>query len=102
MNHWKLTMESYMENILESFCGEIKANFKAKVPSSGILMGQRKQLEIESNATNNEQKEQFKDYIKKQALHQAMYQKWEQRCMNKMDKISEHIMENCQRRLNDY
>ena len=30
MNHWKLAMESYMENILERFCGEIKANFKAK------------------------------------------------------------------------
>ena len=102
MNHWKLVMESYMENILEGFCGEIKANFKAKEPSSDILKGQRKQLEIESNATNHEQKEKLKDYIEKQALHQTMYHKWEQRCMNKMDKISERIMENCQRRLNDY
>ena len=102
MNHWKLTMESYMESILESFCGKIKANFKAKEPSSDILSEQIKQLEIESNATNNEQKEKLKDHIKKQALHQAMYQKWEQKCMNKMDKISERTMENCQRRLNDY
>ena len=102
MNHWKLAMEGCMENILESFCGEIKANFKAKQPSLDILREQTKQLETESNATNNEQKKKLKDYIKKQVLHRAMYQKWEQKCMNKMDKICERIMENCQRRLNEY
>ena len=46
MNHWKLVMESHLENILENFFGEIKANFKAKEPCKDILTRMRKQLEI--------------------------------------------------------
>ena len=102
MNHWKLTMENYMENYLESFCGEIKANFKAKESSPDILRKKREQLEKESHATNLEQKEKLQDHIKKQAQNQAMYKNWEQKCINKLERISERIMENCQRRLTDY
>ena len=30
MSNFKVKMESYMEDILEKFCGEIEADFKAK------------------------------------------------------------------------
>ena len=102
MSNWKAKMESYMEDILEKLCGEIEADFKGKELTPGIWGAKKKELDIESHATNNEQKKNFIDHIDKQTLNQTMYKKWEQKCINKMDKIREYITEDCQRRLSDY
>ena len=37
MSNWRVKMESYMEDILEKFCGDIKADFKAKDVTPGLL-----------------------------------------------------------------
>ena len=102
MSNWKVKMESYMEDILENFCGEIEADFKAKDLTPGLLRTKKEQLEVESHATSTEQMKNFINHIEKQTLNQTMYKNWEQKCINKMDKIRERIMEDCQRRLIDY
>ena len=102
MSNWKVKMERYMEDILENFCDEIEADFKAKDLTPGLLRAKKEQLEVESHATNNEQRKKFIDHIDKQTLNQTMYKNWKQKCINKMDKIRERIMEDCQRRLSDY
>ena len=102
MSNWKVKMESYMEDILENFCGEIKADFKAKNLTPGLLSTKKEKLEVESHATNTEQMKKFIDHIDKQTLNQGMYKIWKQKCINKMDIIRERIMKDCQRRLSDY
>ena len=102
MSNWKVNVESYMEDILEEFCGEIEADFKGKDLISGPLTAKKMQMEVESHAKNTEQMKIFKDLIDKQTVNQTMYKKWEQKCINKMDKIRERITENCQSRLSDY
>ena len=101
-NSCKLVMESDMEKILEVFFGEIKANFKAKEPSLDIFMEKSTQLEIESLTAKNEQTQKLRDHIKKQTMNQVMYKKWEQNCIRKLDKVSQRIIDSCQKRLNDY
>ena len=102
MSNWKVKMESYMEDILENSCCAIEADFKAKDPSPGLLTTLKDELEVNSHATNNEQVENFTSYIQKQTLNQTMYKNWEQKCINKMDKIRQCIVEECQRRISDY
>ena len=102
MSNWKVKMESYMEDVLEKFCKEVAADFKAKTQTTNLLRLKQEQLEIQSNIINNEQRENFIDHIEKQKVNQAIFKKWEQKCINKMGKVREHVVENCQRRLNDY
>ena len=102
MSNWKVKMEIYMEGVLEKFCREIAADFKAKTPTTNLLRKKQEQLEIQSNIINNEQRENFTGHIKKQTVNQAIFKNWEQKCINKMDKVREHVMKNCQRRLSDY
>ena len=102
MINWKVKMENYMEDILERFCGEIEADFKAKELTPGLLREKKCQLEVESQDTNSEHKKNFINHIGKQTLHQTMFKKWEQKCISKMDTIRERIVEDCQRRLSDY
>ena len=102
MCNWKAKMESYMEDILEDFCGVIEANFKAKDPNPGLLKKIKEELEVNSHAINNEQAENFTSYIQQQTLNQTMYKNWEQKCINKMDRIRERVVEDCQRRIMDY
>ena len=102
MSNWKVKMEIYMEGVLEKFCREIAADFKAKTPTTNLLRKKQEQLEIQSNIINNEQRENFTGHIEKQTVNQAIFKNWEQKCINKMDKVREHVMENCQRRLSDY
>ena len=102
MSNWKVKMEIYMEETLEKFCKEVAADFKAKTPTANLLRIKQEQLEVQSNIINNEQRENFKDYIEKQTLNQVIFKNWEQKCINKMEKVREHVMENCQRRLSDY
>ena len=102
MSNWKVKMESYMEDILEKFRGEIEADFKAKDLTPGLLRAKKEQLEVESHATSTEQMKNFIDHIDKQTVNQTMYKNWEQKCINKMDKTRERITEDCQRRLSDY
>ena len=102
MSTWKVKMEIYMESVLEEFCKEIAADFKSKEPNANLLSIKQKQLEIQSNIINKEQKENFTDHIEKQTLNQVIFKNWEQKCINKMEKVREYVMENCQRRLRDY
>ena len=102
MSNWKVKMESYMEDIFENFCGEIEADFKAKKQTPGLLSNKKMQLEVESHTANNEQMEDFKNHIYKQILHKSIYKKWEQNCINEMDKSRVRIADNCQRRLSYY
>ena len=102
MCNWKAKMESYMEDILEDFCGVIEADFKAKDPRPDLMTKLKEELEINSHATNNEQVENFTIYIQQQTLNQTMYKNWEQKCINKMDGIRERVVEDCQRRIIDY
>ena len=102
MSNWKLKIEIYMEEALEKFCKEVAADFKAKTPTANLLRIKQEQLEIQSNIINNEQRENFKDHIEKQTLNQAIFKNWEQKCINKMEKVREHVLENCQKRLSDY
>ena len=102
MSNWKVKMESYMEGVLENLCKEVKADFKAKEPTANLLRMKQGQLEIESHLTNSEQKKNFTGHIEQQTLNQAIFKNWEQKCINKMDKVREHVMENCQRKLSDY
>ena len=102
MSNWKVKMESHMKDILEDFCRAIEANFKAKNPCLRLLTELKEQLEVQSYATNSEQVENFTNYIQKQTLNQTMYKDWQQKCINKMDKIRESIVEDCQRRICDY
>ena len=94
-------MESYMEVVLEELSGEVEAEFKAKEPSIDLLSTINTRLNTESYFSYNKQKKEFTDYIKKQETHQEIYNECEQKCINKMDYIREHIMEDCKRRLND-
>ena len=59
-------MESYMEDILEKFCGEIEADFKAKDVTPGLLRTKIEQLEVESRAASTEQEKKFISHIDKQ------------------------------------
>ena len=102
MSNWRIKMESYMEDILESFCREIEADFKAKETTPNFLRAKKEQLELKSHATNNEQMKNFSTYINRQTLHQTIYKNWEQKCINIMDKNRVRIVEDCQRRLSDY
>ena len=102
MSKLKVKMENYMEDIVEKFCGEMEADFKAKDQTPGLLRTKKEQLEVESHAANSEQIKVFTDHIDKQTLNQTIYKNWEQKCINKMDKIRERIVEDCQRRLSDY
>ena len=102
MSHWKVKRESYMEGVLEKFCREVMADFKAKTATANLLRIKQEQLEIKSHTINNEQRKSFADHIKQQTLNQAIYKNWKQRCFNKMDKVREYIVENSQRRLSDY
>ena len=102
MSHWKVKLESYMEGVLEKFCREVMADFKAKTATANLLRIKQEQLEIQSHTINNEQRKSFADHIKQQTLNQAIYKNWKQRCINKMDKVREYIVENSQRRLSDY
>ena len=102
MSNWKVKMESYMEDVLENFCGEIEADFKAKEQTLGLLMDKKVQLEVKSLAANREQMEDFTNHIDKQILHKTIYKKWEQYCINEMDKNHVRIVDNCKRRLCDY
>ena len=102
MSNWKVNMESYMEDILENFCRAIEADFKAKNPNPCLLEKLKDELEVESYATNIEQVGNFTNYIQKQTLNQTMYKNWQQKCINKMDKIRERIVEDCQKRISDY
>lgn len=91
-----------MEGILEKFCKEVMADFKAKEPTENLLRIKQEQLEMQSHTINNEQRKNFTNHIKQQTLNQAIFKNWEQRCLNEMDKVREYIVENCQRRLSDY
>ena len=102
MSNWKVKIESYMEGILEKFCKEVMAHFKAKEPTENLLRIKQEQLEMQSHTINNEQRKNFTNHIKQQTLNQAIFKNWEQRCLNKMGKVREYIVENCQRRLSDY
>ena len=102
MSNWKVKMESYMDGVLEKFCKEVGADFKAKEATTNLLRLKQEQIEIESHTINNEQRKIFIDHIEQQTLNQAIFKNWEQRCINKMDKVREYIMENCQRRLSYY
>ena len=66
MNNWRAKMESYMEDILEKFCGEIEADFKAKDVTPGLLRTKIEQLEAESRAASTEQEKKFISHIDKQ------------------------------------
>ena len=101
MSSWKVAMESYMEVVLEELSGEVEAEFKAKEPSIDLLSTINTRLNTESYFSYNKQKKEFTDYIKKQETHQEIYNECEQKCINKMDYLREHIMEDCKRRLND-
>ena len=102
MSNWKVKIESYMEGILEKFCKEVMADFKAKEPTENLLWIKQEQLEMQSHTINNEQRKNFTNHIKQQTLNQAIFKNWEQRCLNEMHKVREYIVENCQRRLSDY
>ena len=102
MSNWKVKMESHMEDVLEDFYRAIEADFKAKNPTPGLLAELKVDLEVKSHAINNEQKEDFRCFIEKQTWNQPMYKNWEENCINKMDKIRERILEDCQRRTSDY
>ena len=102
MSHLKLAMENYLENILDNFCGEIKANFNAKEPSKTILREKEEKLEKELFETKKEKKKSLKDHIEKQTLNQPMYKNWEQKCINEIDRNSELLMKKYLRKLNDY
>ena len=102
MCNWKVKMESYMEDILENYCGEIKADFKGKDQTPRLLRTLKEQLEVSSHVANNEQVVNFTNHINKQTLNQTICKNWEHKCINKMDKIRERVVEDCQRRLRDY
>ena len=102
MSNWKVKMESYMEDILEIFCREIEADFKAKEIIQEFLRTKKELLEVNSHVINNEQMKNFITYIQRQTLHETIYKNWEQKCINKMDKNRGRIVEDCQRRLSDY
>ena len=102
MSNWKVKMESYMEGVLEKFCKEVEADFKAKEPNTNLLRIKQEQIEMESHDINNEEKKSFIAHIEQQTLNQAIFKNWEQKCINKMDEVRKAVMENCKRRLNDY
>ena len=102
MSNCKVKMESHMEDILEDFCRVIEADFKAKKPSTYLLADLKDQLEVQSHATNSEQVENFTNFIQKQTLNLTMYKNWQQKSINKMNKIRESIVEDCQRRISAY
>ena len=102
MSNWKVKMESYMEGVLEEFSKEVEADFKAKNPTPNLLKIKQEQMETESYAINSEQKKNFTDHIEQQTLNQTIFKNWEQRCINKMDKVREYVLDNCQIRLKRY
>ena len=102
MSNWKVKMESYLEGVLEKFCKEVEADFKAKEPNTNLLKIKQEQIEIESHVINNEEKKSFIAHIEQQTLNQAIFKNWEQKCINKMDEVREYVMKHCKRRLNDY
>ena len=102
MSSWKVNMESYMEEILAGFCGEIEADFKGKQITPGLLSKKINQLEVKSLVKNKEQIKKLTDHIEKQTLKQTVYKNWEQKCKNKMNRTRERIVENYQRRLKHY
>ena len=102
MSNWKVKMESYMEGVLEKFCKEVEADFKAREPNTNLLKIKQEQIEMESHAINNEEKKSFIAHIEQQTLNQAIFKNWEQKCINKMDEVRQYVMENCKRRLIDY
>ena len=73
MSHWKVKMESYMEGVLEKFCKEVMADFKAKKPATNLLTLKQEQLEMQSQTINNEQRKSFTSYIKQQTLNQEIF-----------------------------
>lgn len=91
-----------MEEILEKFVREIAADFKSKDLNPGLLRAKKEQLEVKSRATSTEQEKKFISHIYRQTLNQAIYKNWMQKCINKMEKIRVRLVEDCQRRLNDY
>ena len=102
VSRWKLKMESYMEDILAGFCGEIEADFKGKELTPDLLSKKIKELKLKSYVKNREQMKELTDHIEKQTLNQSIYKNWEQKCKDKMSKIREHIVENCETRLKHY
>ena len=65
-------------------------------------MSLKEQLEVTSHVANNEQVVNFTHHINKQTFNQTIYKNWQQKCINKMDKIRERIAEDCQRHLRYY
>ena len=102
MSNWKVNMESYMECVLEKFSKEVGADFKAKNPTVNLLRMKQEQLQTESHTIYSEQKKNFIDHIEQQTLNQTIFKNWEQRSINKMDKVREYVLENCQKRLKYY
>ena len=102
MSNWKVKLESYMERVLEKFCKEVEADFKAREPNTNLLKIKQGQIKMESHTINNEEKKRFIAHIEQQPLNRAIFKNWEQKCINKMDEVREYVMENCKRRLNDY
>ena len=93
MSNWKVKMESYMECVLENFSKEVGADFKAKKRTENLLKIKQEQLQIESHVINSEQEKNFIDHIEQQTLNQNIFKNWEQRCINKMDKVREYVLE---------
>ena len=62
-----------MEGVLEKFCKEVMADFKAKKPATNLLTLKQEQLEMQSQTINNEQRKSFTSYIKQQTLNQEIF-----------------------------
>ena len=60
MSNWKVQMESYMEDILQEFCGVIEADFKRKDSNlDALLTTLQEELEVNSHTANHKEVKNF-------------------------------------------